>query len=1025
MAADLGDLIARVLLDSKEFTTAMQGVETQAKDTADKASGSMSGMGSAMDLLTGGAIALAGAFAVDKLLDFGGAALEAAQKTEHLEAAFRAINGPTKETNELLATLTGMEFHSLYDFEDTLGPAAKNMLDLGISSDQTSKTMTALVDAASGMKKGPEWITAVSGTLATMQTHIVASGKDFKALEAQGVDAWGALATKIGTSIPEAMEKVKAGTISAETVTAAVTEQMGTQWKGAGDASVQGWEGAMQILDQATEEVMVSLGKTIGDVIVALKPIIDIAVQGILAFAQAWDDTQGPLSWIQDHWPAIKAVWAEVTLILSEVFAPIKPIWEAVWGGIQTVITGVLDSIGQSIKTFTDGIATVIGWIGSVASKLPGVSNAIQQIGFVWDEETKKITASKAALEAKKEAEEAAIASSKKTAQASKAAAEGELLRANQAKEAAKAAKEAATENDKLAKSWEANDKAFRASQKKNDDDFSKAYASMKKVAVDTVEVTVNMWDRLPPAVRDAIKPIHEAEFSLKALGITSEQELKQAAADAQNWANKVEEAFLAGKTSAGNYSAALEAAEAKQKALVDYTNRDLIGAYKALGVTSQATLQQTATDAEAAYGRIKASGTATTGDLYLAWQAVKTAQQAVVDHADKELTDAYHNLGVKSAAEMHTLATEAESAYQKIARDAGDNSIAAKTAWINKTQEAYADILAQGGHLTTEQSNELDRAKTMLDNHLTPVKSAWQTTYDGVKGAVTGAVDSMIEKFVTGKGSFQEILTTMWQDIASACLHSFIDPITKEISTFIATTIADLIGGKGFGGVIDSIKKIGTTASDVFSGAGKAAGGAIPSVPGGAPSVPSIPGAGGGGDGGLMGILSGGLLGNIFGGISAVSGIAGNFQNAKMETTMNAVEHNTRYSMMYLGERADGGILGISFRIFEEIAYGTLPKAMEKHRDQFFDWTGFVNPIFEVIRNSVMDSYPVLVDIRTMLGDIRAMVSDVAGTARGNADLLREINVSIVAQGITTAEAARALGDQIASNLKGQMVAA
>jgi hypothetical protein len=204
------------------------------------------------------------------LLDFGASALEAAKNTAHLEAAFKAINGPGADTNKLLDDLAGMEFHSLYDFEDTLGPAAKNMLDLGISSDQAGKTMSALVDAASGMKKGPEWITAVSGTLATMQTHIVASGKDFKALEAQGVDAWGALAKEIGTSIPEAMEKVKAGTVSAETVTAAVTKQLGEQWKGAGDASVQGWEGAMHILDQANHR---SRARQFGDTTVQVYDI--------------------------------------------------------------------------------------------------------------------------------------------------------------------------------------------------------------------------------------------------------------------------------------------------------------------------------------------------------------------------------------------------------------------------------------------------------------------------------------------------------------------------------------------------------------------------------------------------------------------------------------------------------------------------------------------------------------------------------------------------------------------------------
>jgi hypothetical protein len=53
-AADLGDLVARILLDSKEFNVAMKGVEDQAQETTDKAGGSMGGLGGAMELLTVG-----------------------------------------------------------------------------------------------------------------------------------------------------------------------------------------------------------------------------------------------------------------------------------------------------------------------------------------------------------------------------------------------------------------------------------------------------------------------------------------------------------------------------------------------------------------------------------------------------------------------------------------------------------------------------------------------------------------------------------------------------------------------------------------------------------------------------------------------------------------------------------------------------------------------------------------------------------------------------------------------------------
>jgi hypothetical protein len=1020
MAADLGDLVARILLDSKEFNAAMKGVEAQAEETSGKAGGFLSGIGGSLGGIAETALGVVAGLGMKEVLgwaiDLGPAMLEAASKTEHLATAFRAIAGPTEATAKLFDDLSNLEFHSLFDFEDTLGPAAKNMLDLGVSTEQTGKTMIALVDAASGMKKGPEWIEKVSGAIATMQTHMVASAKDMKALEAEGVSAWSALAAKIGTDVPAAMEKVKAGTISAQTVTEAVTEDMGKRWKGAGDESLAGWEGAMHIMEEATEEVMVAVGKSIGDVIVAIKPVIDVAVQAILALAKAWVDLGGQVGWISENWPAIKAVWAELSSYLGDVFEyPLKR-WENDWNAIKAIFATVFEYIGKAIGVFTQGLTTLFGWISSAVSAIPGVTDEMKKLSSIWDDQTAKIKANKEATEARKNAQDAATAADVKARNEAKAREAQDVANANAAKKFAEERKKADTELLAFSKQWVAADKAFQDSQKKNEDVFTKAYYAMKKAAVDTIEIIVPLYDRLGAVAGPLAKRFFESKEAMEKLGVTSTTVLTQAVASAKDYADKVRIAYEAGERSASDYGAAVAKVKDAQEALKNHTERDLVGAMKTLGTVLGSDLKKAADDMLAAYKQLEAT-TDVPEDLYPAWQKVLEAQQRVADHTNKEMADAYHNLGVRSAAEMRTMATEAEAAYQKIARNAGDNSVAAKEAWITKTQETYAAILAEGGTLTQGQKSELDRAKIVLDQHLQDTGSMWRTAYEGVHGAVTGMVDSLINKLVTGEGSFKEIMTTMWQDIASAALHTFIDPLKKAIADFIATTIADLLSGNGLGGVLDSLKSIGKAAEGVFGGAGSS----VPGVPGGAPSVPSVPGGGGAGAAVSAGLT--GWIGAISGAITAISSVIGNFQMAKMETSLNAIEHNTRYTMMYVGEQADGGIYRASLKIFEELAYGTLVKAMEKHRDQFYDWTGFVNPIFETIRNSVMDSYPVLVDIRTILGDMRELATNLQTDVRSNAETLKQINVSITAQGITTAEAARALGDQIAANLSRQMV--
>src|SRR5262245_66267890 len=100
-----------------------------------------------------------------------------------------------------------------------------------------------------------------------------------------------------------------------------------------------------------------------------------------------------------------------------------------------------------------------------------------------------------------------------------------------------------------------------------------------------------------------------------------------------------------------------------------------------------------------------------------------------------------------------------------------------------------------------------------------------WQTAYDGVKSAVSGAFDDLIKKIATGEGSFSDILTKMWQSLAETALHVFLDPIRDAVAKFIANELADLLSGKGLGGVLDNLKQIGQAAKDVFTGAWKAAG--------------------------------------------------------------------------------------------------------------------------------------------------------------------------------------------------------
>lgn len=156
-----------------------------------------------------------------------------------------------------------------------------------------------------------------------------------------------------------------------------------------------------------------------------------------------------------------------------------------------------------------------------------------------------------------------------------------------------------------------------------------------------------------------------------------------------------------------------------------------------------------------------------------------------------------------------------------------------------------------------------------------------------------------------------------MAQDFAADFLHIMLKGLLSPLEDAFAASM------KKLGGMLANALGIGGNAAS--SGA-SAAGSAASSAGGAASSV-------GGAASGVMGII-----GAVGAAVGAVSSVIGNFQMAGMNKSLDLIEHNTRYSMMYLGERADGGILGAIFKMSEQITWGPGVKAMEASRDILMD---------------------------------------------------------------------------------------
>src|SRR5882672_3532083 len=724
--ADAGELKARATLDNSEFLAALQGIAANVEKAVQTSSDTLKGMQEAFGKVTDAVGKLA---ALGGLTAFAKEALDAANQTAKLEAGFKAILGPGEETRALFEKLKGMELTSLFDFEKTLGPAAKNMLMLGVSADQTAKTMKAVVDAAAGLKEGPEYINEVTSTIATMQSHLVASQKDMKALQKEGVDAWGALAREIGTSVPEAQEKVKKGLISSQTVTEAVTKEMGDRFAGAAERSTDSWKGAMHILDETGKQGMEALGKTIKDILTEAKPIIEGVSKALKELSDWWTGLSGPVKQaiviivgvtgaviaLQSAFGALKLAAAALslnptTLAVSAALAALvllgKWVYEN-WPAIKAVMMKLWDGIaefwGAVWKKITDVIGSVVGWIKDKIDALSPVIDFLKKLFSpliaVWTVEWNLIVAVvKKALgwvldliSGLGGALDKFIGWIKgifgKMPGAEQLKGLGSTWEVEQKKlEAAKTATDAKTKSDEAAAAASAKQR-ISAQQAEGQElaaaNAAKGAAEERKKAAEEAKKAAAEQQKLAEGVRKgyealrAVAPDVAAAFAAS-MGGLREDASKTAEVFGTAWA----------KMSRAQKDTAIETLA-------------LGAALKGLGVTSEAGFQNAEADAEKFYRTVQTSSRSTAADAIAAQNAVIAAYQKHADFLNSDLKKAYEQ-GKMSAdayyAEVVNRAQAALDATLKLAAEgkASESSVLAARQQVAAATKALAENTAK-----------------------------------------------------------------------------------------------------------------------------------------------------------------------------------------------------------------------------------------------------------------------------------------------------------------------------------------
>jgi len=284
--------------------------------------------------------------------------------------------------------------------------------------------------------------------------------------------------------------------------------------------------------------------------------------------------------------------------------------------------------------------------------------------------------------------------------------------------------------------------------------------------------------------------------------------------------------------------------------------------------------------------------------------QTNKAKQQEITNDAAEELN--------KQVTDLQNSLAEREAALEAFKNETAEKLAASTADWEQYKNDAAAKL----EDLKTAAKEKLDQQTADLQAALDEERGKWDSFVDDVSDKL-----DQIDKDKKGQSIFNRVkdaFSGMLEDMGKAVVRTGLESILQGL-------IDKLVGKDG---LMSAIKSVGGLLGRVFGGGGGAAATSTvpellpwmtePGMP--APPPPGAPSPGGGAGGAISG--AGGPLGWANLGVTVANGIVAGFQRARQETTLNAIEENTRRGTQYLGDRADGGIMTASLKSLEQLGY-------------------------------------------------------------------------------------------------------
>jgi tape measure domain-containing protein len=856
------------------------------------------------------------------LVGIGAAAIKVGEDLNVAELAFTTMLGSAEKSKQFLDELKTFAAATPFEFTD-LVQAAKRMQAMGFEAEKVVPTLRTVGDTVAAMGGGKDVIDGITNALAQMQNRQKVSAEEMNQLVQRGVKAWEYLAQGIGVSIPEAMKLAEKGAISASVAIPAILQGMQQKFGGQMEkmsATLTGtWSNFKDTLTLTLAEIGQTLTPILTQIVQAAMPLLDWAKQAAQWFSQLPDPIQkgalafaamaaavGPILLVAGQlatsiaalmpvltglgttlgigtaavlgWAAaipiavaalvalgtwVYANWEPIKAVVEQAWDGLTDMWSAQWSAISGVVLGAWNGIASAIEPV---FGPIRDFFGMVWSDIEGVFSA------AWNGIKSALTSVWDSIKASASAVWGSIVSVFQTflEWAGKIPGVNKLFNLDDA--------------------WK--------SAKKLSDETSKASQS-----------TEDLKKEADSAAGGSNKPLPKLSIALGEVGAE---------------AKSVTEEFTPLINKSGVLFSMAKQLEDQHRRLGD----EVAAAKLKFGdlKTAIPELIQPADQLTLAIGRMISE----TQAVAPAWTATIDAVDAELQAALKPVQDleqAYRDLGINSTAEVQSHATKAREAYDAIKNSGTATTRDLDAAWVAYESARIAAAKAAGEAIPAETEKALAAVKEKINGTAgNSAKTAWSDWSNQVSTIITDLGKKMADVLWDGDLSWAEKGKSVLKSLGESVTRAFVEPATKAIGDLISGAISDLIGGKGFGGILDRVRELGSAVSGVFGGGGSAIGGTAGSVGGAASgaggSVGGIGGSVGSAGGAAAGAGTAAIVGAVGGVVSAISGVIGNFQMAKMETTLNAIEESTRYAKFYLGDHGGWSIMDNTGKTREFLGY-------------------------------------------------------------------------------------------------------